>query len=135
MASSPLAVVGQRPLWVTALGGLALFCYQLSEMRSISDSKKSRGRPKTGIGPAIGLRLYPDLEKKLDAWIRRQPDKPSQPEAIRRLIEEALALPAEVTTHVDHFAEQRDMSRSEAVRYLVEQALKSHSQANMRRRK
>jgi hypothetical protein len=76
---------------VTALGGLALSCYQLSAMRSISDSKKSRGRPKTGIGPAIGLRLYPDLEAKLEAWIARQPHEPSRPEAIRQLLEQALA--------------------------------------------
>ncbi len=60
-------------------------------MRAISDSKKPRGRPKTGIGPAIGLRLYPDLEAKLNAWIKRQADEPSRPEAIRRLVELALA--------------------------------------------
>ena len=60
-------------------------------MRSISDSKKSRGRPKTGIGKAIGLRLYPDLEKRLDEWIARQRDKPSRPEAIRCLLGQALS--------------------------------------------
>jgi hypothetical protein len=49
------------------------------------------GRPPTGIGPAIGLRLYPDLEAKLDAWIKAQPEpKPSKPEAIRRLLGRAL---------------------------------------------
>jgi hypothetical protein len=60
---------------------------------SIADSKKKRGRgrPKTGIGKAIGLRLYPELDAKLQRWIKAQPvPKPSQPEAIRRLLEQAL---------------------------------------------
>ena len=51
---------------------------------SIADSKKGRGRPKTGIGSAIGLRLYPDIEKALDGWIKSQPKpRPSKPDAIR----------------------------------------------------
>jgi hypothetical protein len=55
---------------------------------SISDSRKKRGRPSTGIGKAIGLRLYPELEATLDAWIEEQPDpKPSRPDAIRKLID------------------------------------------------
>jgi hypothetical protein len=55
---------------------------------TLSDSKKPKiGRPTTGIGKAIGLRLYPDLEAKIDAWCAQQPDKLSRPEAIRRLIE------------------------------------------------
>jgi hypothetical protein len=40
-------------------------------------------RAKTGIGPNIGLRLYPELEAALDAWIEAQPEpKPSGPDAI-----------------------------------------------------
>jgi hypothetical protein len=38
----------------------------------------------------VGVRLYPDIEAALDAWIARQPDpKPSKPEAIRRILREA----------------------------------------------
>ena len=49
------------------------------------------GRPPTGIGKTIGLRLYQDMEAELDAWIADQPDpKPSKPEAIRRLIDRGL---------------------------------------------
>jgi hypothetical protein len=59
---------------------------------SIPDSeKRGRGRPKTGIGRTIGLRLYTDEEAALDAWIARQPEpKPSRPEAIRRILRDAL---------------------------------------------
>jgi hypothetical protein len=62
-------------------------------MPSIADNRKKRGRgrPPTGIGRPVGLRLYSQLEQKLDAWASRQPDKPGRPEAIRRLLEKALA--------------------------------------------
>jgi hypothetical protein len=57
---------------------------------SDTDKRRGRGRPKTGIGPHVGLRLYPDLERQLDAWIAKQDDAPSRPEAIRRLLAKAL---------------------------------------------
>ena len=53
--------------------------------------KKKMGRPPTGIGPVIGVRLYPEMQVELEAWIADQPDpKPSKPEAIRRLVAVAL---------------------------------------------
>jgi hypothetical protein len=65
-------------------------------MKSIVDirKKRGRGRPRTGIGKPVGLRLYPNLEQRIDAWASRQPDRPGRPEAIRRLIEFALAIKA-----------------------------------------
>jgi hypothetical protein len=37
------------------------------------------------------MRLYPEMEAALAAWIKNQPDpKPSRSEAIRRLIEKGL---------------------------------------------
>jgi hypothetical protein len=54
--------------------------------------KRERGRPRTGIGKPTGLRLYADMERRIDAWALKQPDKPGRPEAIRRLIELALAI-------------------------------------------
>jgi len=64
--------------------------------RSIVDNKKKRGRPPTGIGPAVGLRLYPEIQDRLDAWIAKhgEPDL-GRPEAIRRVLDQALPpLPA-----------------------------------------
>jgi len=62
-------------------------------MSSIVDNRKKRGRgrPRTGIGKPVGFRLYPELERRVDQWALKQPDKPGRPEAIRRLIEIALA--------------------------------------------
>ena len=62
-------------------------------MAAIDDSKKKRGRgrPETGIGPTIGLRLHPELASDLDAWIEEQPEpKPSKPQAIRTLMQKGL---------------------------------------------
>jgi hypothetical protein len=59
------------------------------------EKKRGRGRPETGIGPNIGLRLYPDLDAELERWILAQADpKPSKPEAIRRLLRQALNIVA-----------------------------------------
>lgn len=56
-----------------------------------NEKKRGRGRPETGIGPNIGLRLYPDLDAKLEAWIARHPEpKLSKPAAIRHLLRQAL---------------------------------------------
>jgi hypothetical protein len=38
----------------------------------------------------IGVRLQPDALARLDAWITRQDDAPTRPEAMRRLLDTAL---------------------------------------------
>jgi hypothetical protein len=53
-------------------------------------SRKKRGPPPTGKGEPIMVRVQPDLLKKLEAWRAHQDDRPSRPEAIRRLVEQAL---------------------------------------------
>jgi hypothetical protein len=54
-------------------------------------TQKKRGPPATGKGVLIGVRLQPPNLAALDAWIMDQPGSPSRPEAIRRLVEQALA--------------------------------------------
>jgi hypothetical protein len=51
---------------------------------------KKRGRPATGKDPLIALRMSPESRKTVETWARRQDDKPSLSEAIRRLIESGL---------------------------------------------
>jgi Arc/MetJ-type ribon-helix-helix transcriptional regulator len=53
---------------------------------------KKRGPPATGKGEPIAVRMHPPQLKALDAWIAQQePPFPSRPEAVRRLLELALA--------------------------------------------
>jgi hypothetical protein len=61
-------------------------------MRSIVniEKKRGRGRPPTEATPVL-VRVMPDQLEKLDAWIKRHDDKLGRPEAIRRLLDQALA--------------------------------------------
>jgi hypothetical protein len=53
---------------------------------------KKPGRPATGRHPVLAVRLPPALRSAIEGWAKQQNDKPSRSEAIRRLIEFALAL-------------------------------------------
>lgn len=53
-------------------------------------SRKKRGPPATGKGRLIGVRIQPNDLRALDGWIKQQDDKPSRPEAIRRLVGQVL---------------------------------------------
>ena len=59
-------------------------------MSSNNDTKKGPGRPATGQGTPIQVRLQPDLLASLDAWREGQDDKPTRPEAVRRLLDKSL---------------------------------------------
>jgi len=57
---------------------------------SISDNKKSRGRPKTtGTGTFVGVRVHEPMLSEIDKWAMRNGGL-SRPEAIRRIVEQAL---------------------------------------------
>jgi len=53
--------------------------------------KKRRGRPPTGQDPVTAVRLSPALKSQIEDWAKKQPDSPSRSEAIRRLVQVALA--------------------------------------------
>jgi hypothetical protein len=55
--------------------------------KSINVIKKVRGRPATGQGTLIGVRLQPSQLKALDVWIAKQDASQTRPEAVRRLVE------------------------------------------------
>jgi hypothetical protein len=63
-------------------------------MKSITGTTKKRGRgrpPTTGIGTSLNVRLHDEALRRLDTWIARQGESDlSRPEAIRRLVDEAL---------------------------------------------
>jgi hypothetical protein len=58
--------------------------------KSINVIKKRRGRPATGQGTLIGVRLQPAHLKALDAWIAKQSTSVTRPEAIRAMMETIL---------------------------------------------
>jgi hypothetical protein len=58
---------------------------------SINDiPKKKRGRPATGKGEGVLVRLQPDQLNALDSWIAKQDASLTRPEAIRAMMETIL---------------------------------------------
>ncbi|MTH77569.1 hypothetical protein GL286_07510 [Paracoccus aestuariivivens] len=51
-------------------------------------SKNKRGRPATGLGMGVLVRLHPDLLDWLDAEREKLDPQPSRPEMIRLFLEE-----------------------------------------------
>ena len=68
--------------------------------------KKARGRPATGQGAPVVVRMQPALLAMLDDWIGKQkPPYPSRPEAVRQLLE--LKLRATVKSFASRTAKKR----------------------------
>jgi hypothetical protein len=59
--------------------------------KSTRDNAKTRKRRPAETGTLVGTRLQADFLVRLDEWRKRQDDLPTRPEAIRRLLEKALA--------------------------------------------
>jgi hypothetical protein len=57
---------------------------------STGDNTKTRRKRPKQTGLLVGTRLQPELLAQLDEWRRGQPDLPTRPEAIRRIIEQAV---------------------------------------------
>lgn len=57
---------------------------------SINVDKKGRGRPATGKGTPIGVRMHADEIAALDAWIAKQSEPMTRAEAIRRILRATL---------------------------------------------
>jgi len=55
-----------------------------------SSDNRNASRPGQS-GQFVGVRLQPDDLAALDAWIADQADPPSRPEAMRRLMRQALS--------------------------------------------
>ena len=60
--------------------------------RQSATARKKRGPPATGKGEPILVRLQPAQLAALDAWMGRQDARLPRPEAIRRLLAQALAV-------------------------------------------
>jgi hypothetical protein len=53
------------------------------------EKSKKRGRPRTDATPVL-VRLMPDQLERLDCWIAKQVENVGRPEAIRRVLNDAL---------------------------------------------
>lgn len=53
----------------------------------LQPKNRKRGRPPSGLGTPVQVRLKDEQLAAIDAWRRGQPDLPNRPEALRRLAE------------------------------------------------
>lgn len=53
----------------------------------LQPKNQKRGRPRSGLGTPVQVRIKEELLAGIDAWRRAQPDLPNRPEALRRLAE------------------------------------------------
>jgi Arc/MetJ-type ribon-helix-helix transcriptional regulator len=103
--------------------------------RSISRTeKRGRGRPR--INPtSIHLSLSPVQLQKVDEWIALQDEQPSRPEAIRRLLEAALAkMPRTSTRDIKATAAKATEMASSALDQLGDKSAPAEEQSKRKRR-
>ena len=95
--------------------------------------RKKRGPTATGKGDPIMVRAQPDLLSKIDAWIARQEIRPSRPEAIRRLVEQALGVPTARQRSKESKRKAAELAAREIDR-LGDQGLTGEEKATRKRR-
>jgi hypothetical protein len=98
-------------------------------------TKKSPGRPATGIGLQIGARWAPETLEEIDDWRRKQDDLPGRPEAIRRLVE--LGLTVKATARPSGKPGRRTRARElaiTAIEKLIDAAAAPEERAQRRQR-
>jgi hypothetical protein len=103
--------------------------------KSILVTKKSRGRPKSGMGTQIGMRWHEPALKEIDNWRRQQADIPDRPQAIRRLVDlglkaEAPAKPIRSTPNKLRAAEMA----AKAIDGMIDPSAPPEERAQRRRR-
>ena len=81
--------------------------------RSVTVRKKKRAAPPAGKGTPIGLRLEPATLARVDRWAASQQDDPSRLEAIRRLVELALAVARPARARTKTAAKAAEMASQE----------------------
>ena len=50
------------------------------------ETRKKRGRPRTGQIPVISFRLEPEWRQEIDEWRSGEPGPPSRSDAVRMLL-------------------------------------------------
>jgi hypothetical protein len=103
--------------------------------RSVRDTKNRTRPPKTtGAGVQIGTRWQQLTIDAVDAWAKRQDDRPSRPEAIRRLVELGLSVAKPRATGAHKGAsEAKSLARAE-IEKLSDRTATDEERQHRRRR-
>ena len=97
--------------------------------KSIRGIKRKRGRPKTtGSGIQIGARWQSAELDTIDTWRKRQEDQPSRGNAIRRLVQLALA-----TRTTKRKAQKASELATRTVERIVDKSMPAEEQERRKR--
>jgi hypothetical protein len=95
--------------------------------------KKKRGPLPTGQGIQIQVRIQPDKLAELDRWIAAQTDRPSRPEAIRRIVERVLGRSAHPKAANKRKAHKASELADRVAEHLVDESLPLEEQQRRKR--
>jgi hypothetical protein len=95
---------------------------------------KKRGRPATGKDPVTAIRLSVELRNRVDAWAADQADHPKRSEAIRRLVERALASAQPVARHSKKTAAHAHEIAAQTIDSIVDKSAPPQEQEKRKRR-
>ena len=95
--------------------------------------KKRRGPPPTGQGIQIQVRIQRDRLAQLDRWIAAQTDQPSRPEAIRRIVERALAHSSRPKATDKKRAQKASDLAGRTVEHIVDKSVPAEEQERRKR--
>jgi hypothetical protein len=103
--------------------------------KSVRVNTKRRGRPKTtGKGELLGVRIHAQQLAALDNWIGQQNDAPSRPEAIRRLLEQALSKSSNPRSPRKGAAEKAAELAGQAIEEATDKSQSAEEQKTRKRR-
>jgi hypothetical protein len=71
-------------------GSLSRYHVDMSKAKASRVNVKTPKKRPPVTGDLVGVRIQPGLAKQIDTWRRGQEDSPGRPEAIRRLVAQAL---------------------------------------------
>jgi hypothetical protein len=101
-------------------------------MKSVITHKRKRPPP-TGKGELLGVRIHPPQLAALDTWIGQQPDKLSRPEAVRRLVEQALIQSSDQGGTTEQTAQKALELAARAADRLVDKSISVEQQEHRKR--
>ena len=102
--------------------------------KRVVTSKKRRGRPAARQAPVTALRLPGELRARVDAWAAQQQGAPGRSEAIRRLVETALAAAGPVKKLPKKIAAKARRLAGNTIDRLIDKSAPPAEQAKRKRR-
>ena len=133
------ALAKSKSAWVEPTGSSRfppawILWYHTFMPKQIVQPQKRRGPPPTGKGEPVQVRLQPNQMAALDNWISVQDAPLTRPQAIRRLVEQALASASPRPRPKAEAAKASALAQRELEQMKVDDAAPAEEQERRKRR-